>query len=246
MAGRLKVRAGLLPGGAHFVRLDGPGADVQPVGLRDVPRISAQVVVQQQLRLAVGAGARAGDGGGVGAEFVLLDADRSAGARRRELARDGAVGPARADQVPRAQAPDRPQAVRVARDVLNGDAEVQVGARPPQQEIVQLEPADEPAMARDRPAFTAVADVAGAPLPQPARIFARGQRQGVPDGRRDPAAAQLDPRKLRPVDDRHAGAPLHQKACTGAARRPPADDDHIVNHGPVTCSVRRKSQRASR
>ena len=133
------------------MRLDGPRADVQPVGLRDVPRVAAQIVVQQQLRLAVAPGARAGDGGGIGAELVLLDADRPARPRRREQARDGAVGPARADQVARAQARDRPEAVAVARDVLDGDAQVQVGAAPPQQEVVQLEAADEPAVAGDRP-----------------------------------------------------------------------------------------------
>ena len=95
--------------------------------------------MQQQLGLAVPADARARDSSGIGAELVLLHADRTARARRRGEAGDRAVGAARADQVTRAQARHRPQPVAVARDVLDGDAEVQLGAAAPEQEVVELD-----------------------------------------------------------------------------------------------------------
>ena len=58
-----KMRARRLPGRADLVGIGGPRADVEPVGLGHVPGVAAQIVVQQQLGLAVAADARAGDRG---------------------------------------------------------------------------------------------------------------------------------------------------------------------------------------
>ncbi len=105
-----EVLARAQPGGAHLVRVDGPRADVRPVSLGDVPRIAAQIVVQKQLGLTVTPDTGARDRVGIGAELVLLHADRSARARRREQARHRAVRAAGADQVRRPQPGDGPVA----------------------------------------------------------------------------------------------------------------------------------------
>ena len=188
VAGGAEVRPRLLPGRAHLVRLDRSRADVQPVGLGDVPRIAAQIVVQQQLGLTVTPGARARDRRAIGLELVLLDADRPARPRRRDQASHRAVGSASAHQMARAQAGDRPEPVAVARDVVNRDAQVQIGAAAAQQKVVELEATDEPAVTADAPLLAAIADVAG---------------RSTPTGRRDiraapaPARPRSAPRSIR-------------------------------------------------
>ena len=230
VAGGGEVRPRPLPGGAHLVRLDGSRADVQPVRLGDVPGIAAQIVVQQQLWLAVAPGPRAGYRRWIGRELVLLNADRSAGPRRGDHPRDRAIGAARTDQMARAQAGDRPEAVAVAHDVVDRHPQMQVSAASTQQEVVELEAPDEPAVAGDGPLLAAVADVAAAPLPQAAGVFVRRQRQRVPDRRRDPPSAQLDPRKLRAIDDGHLRPSTNKERGAGAASRASPDDEHIVDH----------------
>jgi hypothetical protein len=160
-----------------------------------VPGVATQIVVQQELGLAVAADARARDRRGIGGEFVLLHADRSHRARRGREPGDRAVGSAGTDQVSGAQIADRPQPVAVTLDVGHRDAEVQLGTARAQQEVVELDAADEPAAAADGAILAGVANMAGPPLPQAARVALGQELELVPDRFRQPAAAQLDPRE---------------------------------------------------
>src|SRR5205823_6147722 len=127
-------------------------ADVDPVGLRHVPSITRHVVEQHELRLAVATETRSFDGGRIGLELELLGADGTPWPHRREHARNRAVRATGTDDVTRAQRSairqlDRPAiGVGTPFELLDGNAEQQLRSRPTQQEIVELEAADEPAL----------------------------------------------------------------------------------------------------
>ena len=148
-------------------------------------------------------------------------------------ARHRAMRPGRSHQMTRAQPRQRPQPVGLARDLLHRDPQTKIGSAPPQQEIVQLESPDEESAAGHGAILTLVAHVAVVPFPQAPGVLGRGQRQLVPEGRRHPAAAQLDPRKLLAIDHGHPGTPAGQKARTGAAgwTAPHYDDINDITDG---------------
>jgi hypothetical protein len=94
-----------------------------------------------------------------------------------------------AHQVASAQVTDRPQPLGVALDLLDLGAEVKLGAAAAQEEVIELEPPDEPAVAGNRVILAAKMDVAGVPLPDPARVRGGRELEHVPDRRRHPATA---------------------------------------------------------
>jgi hypothetical protein len=83
------------------------------------------------------------------------------------------VGASGAHQVAGTQPGDGPQAIVVTFDAPNGNAKVQLGPTLTQQEVIELEAADEPATTRDYMVFAAIADMAPLPFPQPGGIVAR-------------------------------------------------------------------------
>src|SRR5258708_11438046 len=107
---------------------------------------------------------------------------------------------------------------------------MQGGAAAAEQEVVELEAANEPAVTGDGPIFAGISNVTGAPFPKTARKIARRQRQCVPDRRRQPSRAQLDAGKVGAINDRHVGAALGQETRACAARWSADDDDHVVSH----------------
>ena len=78
VAGVAQKRVRRLPGIAHRGRVERAAADVEPVALRHVPAVAAEVVEQHELGLAVVAEARARDRAGIGLQLELLHADRAA------------------------------------------------------------------------------------------------------------------------------------------------------------------------
>src|ERR1019366_5728994 len=187
------------------------------------------IVVEQQLGLAVLAKARARDVLRVGAELVLLHADRSEWSRWHAHASHGAVGSASAHHVACTQAGDRPQSVAIALDGGDVLAEEKLGAARPQQEIVKFEPTNEPAVAIDGAALAAVANVAGLPFPAGAGIGGGRKAKLVPNRRRQPARAKLHAREGRAIHHRDFGTTVGEKASTGAARRTSANYDNVEN-----------------
>jgi hypothetical protein len=191
--------------------------------------------VEQELGLAVATRARARDRAGVGEKLVFLHAHRAHRTRRRQQAGDRTVRAAAAHEVAGSNARHRPEPIGVARKVARRDAQVEGRAARAQQEIVELEAANEPTPAADPPHDALEADVAGLPLPEAAGIIAGREREGVPDRGRQPTAAQLHARKHRAIDDRDAGAAAREKAGAAASGRPAPDDHdiHLVRHrGP--------------
>jgi len=118
-----------------------------------------------------------------------------------------------------------------ALDLLDVNAEPELRTRAMQQEVIELEPADEPALARYRVVLAEVVDVAGVPLPQSTRVLAGRELELVPDARRQPAGAQLDARERRPIDHHDSRAAGDQGTRARASRRPAADHRHVVGHG---------------
>src|ERR1039457_3497560 len=77
VAGRAEAFACDLPRRPDAFGIHGSAADIEPVRLGHVPGIAGQIVVQEQLGLAIPAEARACYGCGIGAELVLLPAKPS-------------------------------------------------------------------------------------------------------------------------------------------------------------------------
>src|SRR5258708_6519639 len=88
---------------------------------------------------------------------------------------------------------------------------MQGGAAAAEQEVVELEAPNEPAVTGDGPIFAGISNVTGAPFPKTARKIARRQRQCVPDRRRQPSRSQLDGGKVSAISVPHVrAAPAHE------------------------------------
>src|SRR5262249_27240022 len=177
------------PRGEHLARSGGAGADVEPSALGHVPRVAAEVVVEEELGLAVGADARRRHLGGVGGEIAPLRRGPAGRPWRGPPARPPPSRPAGADEEARGVGPvDDPRAV-ASLQALHRVSVDDGGAAPPQQEIVELVATDEVAARGDRVPPPAILHVAAVPLPQPAGVLAPRQLQHVPHRRAQPAPA---------------------------------------------------------
>src|SRR5258708_6252387 len=94
----LEEGAGLPPGREQRAGLDGAAAHVHPARLGDVPRVPAQIVVQEDLGLAIPAHAARGDGASAGLELAFLSRHRLSLLAEEELPCHRTVGPAPAHQ----------------------------------------------------------------------------------------------------------------------------------------------------
>ena len=79
----------------------------------------------------------------------------------------------------------------------------ELGARAAQQEVVELEAANEVTIDVDLVAHIAEVHTTAIPLPQAAVVLLRVDPQGGPDRIRQPTGAQLDAGKLGAINDRY-------------------------------------------
>ena len=222
-----EVAARGAPGRAHLIGGRGAGAHVQPPAIGHVPRVAAEVVVEQELRLAVSPDARGSDLRGVDLEFALLRGDRVAGLGGEKLARDRTVRAARADEPSRrVRTIDGPQPLPEL-ERLRCVAVDHRCPTAPEEEMIELPAPDEVPPRRDAVALAAVLNVAAAPWPQAARVLTTGELEHLPHRRAQPPAAQLDAREPSSIDDGHAQPTAHQDPRACAPRRAAAHDDGV-------------------